>query len=129
MKPDKVFETVEVDRGKKIIHRWYYYFCTIVPSMAIIENKTYRIADTNGMNIQGFVVKTINDKIDIINVFGYHPNSTPISNCFHISKRLQYKPFNKGNLKKIIKNIQTYNLTENFNFNPIHRIKIGARIK
>lgn len=129
MKPDKIIEIVEKDRGQNVFHRWNYYFINIIPSTALIENKTYRILDTNGMNVYGFVVKTINEKVENVNIFGYHPNAAPISNCFHLSKKLRYTPFNKKTLKKIIASIERFDLTNKYHFNPKNRIRIGGRLK
>jgi hypothetical protein len=122
--PDKTVEVIRTDKTQKFYFRWYYYFTEVKPRTVKSKNKLYKIDNSYGMTVKGFIVTTINNKIEVVNVLGYHPNAAPFSNHFVLPTNVMYKEFNKESYKLIKQLIEIFDFDRPHFFNPTSEIKV-----
>jgi hypothetical protein len=121
---DRTVEVIRTDKTQKIYYKWFYYFTEIKPQKVKFENKLYKIDNSYGMTVKGFIVTTINNKIEVVNVLGYHPNAAPLSNHLALPTNVIYKEFNKESYKLIKQLIERFDLDRPYFFNPTNEMKV-----
>jgi len=122
--PDKIVEVLRTDKVQTSHYKWYYYFKEFKPRLVKLENKLYKIDNSYGMSVKGFVITTINNKIEGVNILGYHPNAAPLTNHFILPKYISYSEFNKKSYNLIIQRIELFDLDIKHFFNPTNNMKI-----
>lgn len=93
----------------------------LYPNRLILKNKKSKIEVKDNLKIQGYIIRTLNDKIyDILLGTKYHPHIT--NNLFKFSNTFKNKKVNRNTVNKLEKDFKTYNLdfAQNINWNILN---------
>jgi len=110
------------NRGRKDLYKMtYVYIQKIIPDRVIMNKNAYEITHIDERyHLDGFEVTTENDKVHIVRVFGYHPNSDPDTDNFCLPDFKKDVYLTSEYLSMIFTNIKTYYLDNCF-FDPTGR--------
>jgi len=110
------------NRGNKELYKiTHMYIQKIIPDRVVINKAAYEITHIDEWyHLDGFEVITENDKVHLVRIFGYHPNSDPDTDNFCLPDFKKGVYFTMEYLNMIVTNIKTYYLDNCF-FNPTGR--------
>ena len=107
------------NRGNKDLYKiTHMYIQKIIPDRVVINKAAYEITHIDAWyHLDGFEVITENDKVHLVRIFGYHPNSDPDTDNFCLPDFKKGVYFTMEYLSMIFTTIKTYYLDNCF-FNP-----------
>ncbi len=95
----------------------------IMPRKLIYKNEIYKITKLKKkFEIRNYIVKTVNDKIDMVILNNPHPNAIPRTGEFCIPNNLRQHELTKESNSMIISMLSCFNL-DNCYFTPWDEIK------
>jgi len=95
----------------------------VIPKKLIYKNELYRITKlAKKFEIKNYIVKTINDKIDMVILNNPHPNAIPRTGEFCIPNSLRQHELTKESNSMIISMLSCFNLDDCY-FTPWDEIK------
>ncbi len=95
----------------------------IMPRKLIYKNELYRITKlAKKFEIKNYIVKTVNDKIDMVILNNAHPNAIPRNGEFCIPNSLRQYKLTKESNSMIISMLSCFNLDDCY-FTPWDEIK------
>ncbi len=95
----------------------------IMPQKLIYKNELYRITQlAEKFEIKGYVVKTVDNKIDMVILNNPHPNAIPRTGEFCIPNNLRQHELTKETNSMIVSMLSCFNL-DNCYFTPWDEIK------
>ena len=95
----------------------------IIPRKLIFKNEIYQIKKlANKFEISGYVVKTVNGKIDMVILNNPHPNAIPKSGEFCIPSGLRKNTLSRKSNSMIISMLSCFNLDDCY-FTPWDEIQ------
>ena len=94
-----------------------------VPNKLIFRNEVYEIIDINRkFTIKGYVIKTVDGKVDMVILNNPHPNANPRTGEFCIPSYLRSYTLNEKTLQFIESMLRCFNL-DNCYFTPWSEIE------
>lgn len=95
----------------------------IMPRKLIYKNEIYQITKLKKkFEIRNYIVKTVNDKIDMVILNNSHPNAIPRTGEFCIPNSLRQHELTKESNSMIISMLSCFNLDDCY-FTPWDEIK------
>ncbi len=83
----------------------------IIPKKIIFKNEIYRITKlADKFEISGYIIKTVNGKIDMVILNNPHPNAIPSTGEFCIPHSLRKNKLNENSNSMIISMLSCFNL-------------------
>jgi hypothetical protein len=94
-----------------LVEKTHIYEGCIIPNRVIKGRNVYEIIEIGPQYyINGFSVTTEQDKVQLVTLFGYHPNRDPKTNLYCIPDYKKGVIFDQIYLDRLITNIKTYYL-------------------
>jgi len=116
-------------KDKDLYKITHMFIQNIIPDRIIMDKNVYEITYIDPRyHLNGFEITTENDKIHLIRVFGYHPNSDPDTDNFCLPDFKKDVYLTSEYLNMLFTNIKTYYLDTCF-FNPLGKMVHYKKMK